>query len=245
MEAPPTSTGPDGAHGGGTLVLVPTSSERSRLVDEGGLEPDLGRLELCGFGPIAAAARTATLCAELRPARVLLVGIAGTYDTERHPVGTAMTFGTVALDGIGVGEGERLVTPPALGFPQWPGSSSEAGQDGGVDPIYDRVPLSLTAESELLLLTTCAASDSPAHAAERRERFPDAAAEDMEGFAVATACRLAGIPVGIVRGISNQVGDRDPKSWRIPAALAAARQLADRLLRELAAADAMDSGPAR
>ena len=64
----------------------------------------------------------------------------------------------------------------------------------------------------------------------RRERFPDAVAEDMEGFAVAVACTLAGVPLRVVRGISNLVGDRDPKHWRIPAALAAARLAALELL---------------
>lgn len=216
--------------GASTLVLVPTESELSRLADEGGIDPGLGHVELCGFGPIAAAARTATLCERLAPTRVLLIGIAGAYDVDRHPVGSALAFGDVALDGVGVGEGSRLVTPPALGFPQWPGSSSEAGHDGGTDPIYDSVTLNFAAAEGVQLLTTCAASDSPAHAAERRERFPAAVAEDMEGFAVATACRLAGVPVGIVRGISNEVGDRDPKSWRIPGALKAARELANRVL---------------
>jgi nucleoside phosphorylase len=48
----------------------------------------------------------------------------------------------------------------------------------------------------------------------------------MEGFAVALACALFRVPLGIVRGLSNVVGDRDPARWRIPAALAAARELA-------------------
>lgn len=213
-----------------TLVLVPTDAELGRLNDEGGFEPGLGHVELCGFGPVAAAARTATLVERLRPKRVLLVGIAGAYDVDAHPIGSALAFGTVAIEGVGVGEGARLVTPPALGFPQWPGSSVEAGRDGGTDPIYDRVRLTFGAADNAELLTTCAASDSLEHAGLRRERFPAAAAEDMEGFAVAAACRLGGVPVGVVRGISNRVGDRDPTNWRIPAALAAARQLALRIL---------------
>jgi futalosine hydrolase len=48
----------------------------------------------------------------------------------------------------------------------------------------------------------------------------------MEGFAVALSCALAGVPLSIVRGISNQVGDRAPENWAIPRALAAARELA-------------------
>ena len=38
------------------------------------------------------------------------------------------------------------------------------------------------------------------------------------------------VPVTIVRGISNRVGDRDPKNWRIPSALAAARRRALEIL---------------
>ncbi len=38
--------------------------------------------QLCGFGPIAAAARAGALIARYKPERVLLVGIAGSFDTE-------------------------------------------------------------------------------------------------------------------------------------------------------------------
>ena len=56
------------------------------------------------------------------------------------------------------------------------------------------------------------------------------AAEDMEGFAVAMACALNETPLRIVRGISNEVGDREPANWRIPLALGAARELAMEVL---------------
>jgi futalosine hydrolase len=55
-------------------------------------------------------------------------------------------------------------------------------------------------------------------------------AEDMEGFAVAAACRLAGIPLDIVRGISNTAGDRDHSHGQIDAACRAAASLAAALL---------------
>ena len=138
----------------------------------------------------------------------------------------------MAVEGIGVGEGESLVPPPALGFPQWPGSSPESGlsEAGPPHPIVDRIDLYAPAGAAELLLTTCAASASPEQAAQRRARHPEAVAEDMEAFAVATACRLAGTPLCVVRGVSNLVGDRDPAHWRIPAALAAARRMAVELL---------------
>lgn len=81
-----------------------------------------------------------------------------------------------------------------------------------------------------MLLTACAASATADDAALRRHIFPAAVAEDMEGFGVALACRLSGIPLGIVRGISNTAGDRDKARWQIEPALAAAADLAAEIL---------------
>jgi futalosine hydrolase len=212
--------------GSPTLLLFPTDLERRRFADAGGLAPGFALAALAGFGPLAAAARTAGLLSELRPRRVLLVGIAGAYDAERHPVGSALGFARVALDGVGAGAGRAFLGPAALGFPQWPGSPRTTRA-----PVVDELALAHAPDrDDGLLLTTCAASGSPAEAAERRERFPDAVAEDMEGFAVALACALARVPAAVVRGISNRAGERDAATWRVPAALAAARGLARELL---------------
>jgi futalosine hydrolase len=74
-------------------------------------------------------------------------------------------------------------------------------------------------------LTVCATSANQAEMQERRQRFPQAVAEDMEGFAVALACRMAGVPLTIIRGISNRVGVRDIQTWRIDEPLGAAGAL--------------------
>jgi futalosine hydrolase len=210
------------------LVLVPTELELARLVDDGGLPLGAGLVETCGFGPVAAAARTAALVARLTPARVFLIGIAGSLDLERAPIGSAFEPGAVAIEGIGVGEGARAIGPAALGFPQWP-----ARAQTGTPSIEERIDLPASrARSDALLLSTCSASDSPEHAALRSERFPDAVAEDMEGFGVALACALARTPLVVVRGISNAAGLRDPATWRIPSALRAARRRLCELLEE-------------
>jgi len=201
-----------------TLILFPTELEHRRFADHGG--QDAAQEEVCGFGVAASAARTMQLLLDRRPERVLLVGIAGAYDVSRHPVGSALAFSRVAIDGIGSGQGSGFQGPSRLGFPQWPG-------DPCTPAVGESLELSRAAAAgDGLLLTTCAASDSPAQAQERLARHPDAVAEDMEGFGVALACALAGVPLAIVRGVSNLVGDRDPRSWRIPAALAAARRRA-------------------
>jgi futalosine hydrolase len=201
------------------LILVPTRLELSRLEDAGGFPRGLV-VEVCGFGPIAAAARTAQLCAQHQPSSILLVGIAGSFDELRWPVGSAASFAAVAIEGIGAGEGATLLGPSALGFPQWPATEGAAA-------ILEELELLPARAGALapLLLTTCAASGSASQAALRRQRAPRAAAEDMEGFAVACAASLSQVPCTIVRGISNTVGERSSTHWRIPAALRAAREL--------------------
>lgn len=207
-------------------MLVPTELEHRRLrAGDGGLAPGAS-IELCGFGPVAAAAVTAERLCVLSPGRVILVGIAGTFDSTRHPVGSAMSFSRVAIDGVGAGEGEGFVGPRPLNLPQWTMSGA-----GGDAPIHDELPLAVPPGGrEAQLLTVCAASDSPAMADARRSRHPAAVAEDMEGFAVALACARANVPLTILRGISNVVGERDPAAWKITPALVAVRALLHRVL---------------
>lgn len=66
------------------------------------------------------------------------------------------------------------------------------------------------------LRTVCTSAATEAEASERRALFRRPVAEDKKGFAVALACRLADVPVAIVRGISNAVGDRRFDRWQIP-----------------------------
>jgi len=201
------------------LILVPTAMERARLLPHLAASPSVARVELCGFGVAAAAARTAALLARLAPARVILVGIAGGYAGGPEP-GTALRFARVACHGIGAGTGAAFVPAAALGWMQWPGEPPD-----GAGAVGDTITLDDAATDGPLLLTVTAAAASAADVQDRLRLFPSAVAEEMEGFAVALACRLARVPCGIVRGISNVAGDRDISRWRTDAALAAAARL--------------------
>ncbi len=207
------------APGAPTLLVVPTAREATQLEALGGWGTGRGLQALCGFGPVAAAARTATLLERYRPRRVLLVGIAGTYDPDRLALGSATTFEAVALDGVGAGEGADFSSPSSLGLPQWPGG---AGTPAG--PVHEQLELDPAGRGAGLLLSVCSAAGGASQVALRRERFPDALAEDMEGFGVALACALAGVPLTVVRGISNLAGDRRHAGWCVEEALNAARQ---------------------
>ena len=181
------------------LILIPTELEANGL---GAGAP--GPVAVCGFGLAAAGAGAACAIAEHRAeaaAGVVLVGVAGTYDPGRAPVGTALDASSVALHGIGA----RGLGPAALGFAAADALELPGPGDG--------------------LLSVAEASADRAAAERRAGMHPQAAAEEMEGFAAALAARAFGVPLRIVRGISNVAGDADPAGWRIGEALRAARAL--------------------
>jgi len=102
-----------------TLVLVPTEIERRHLAAQPGFSAD-APCELCGFGPVAAAARAASLIAQHKPERVILAGIAGTFDPMGLPVGTAAIFPRVLMHGVGIGVASGFLSAATLGFQHWP-----------------------------------------------------------------------------------------------------------------------------
>ncbi|MGZ4481113.1 MAG: phosphorylase family protein [Gaiellales bacterium] len=164
------------------------------------------RLVVCGFG-LAEAGAGAVHAMITRPeARegVVLAGLAGTYDADRLPVGSACIPSGVRCEGIGVGQG---------------GAHRSAADLGWVDS--DLIELGTGTGGELL--SVAAASASPAEALARTRRYPAAVAEDMEGYAVAVAARLAGVPLMVVRGISNVAGDRAKGRWQPRQAMEAVR----------------------
>ncbi|SVA05412.1 uncharacterized protein METZ01_LOCUS58266, partial [marine metagenome] len=215
-----------------TLLLVPTKTELQHLTKRPGFALH-SPCELCGFGPVSAAARTSSLIAKYRPDRVILTGIAGTFDRVTLPIGTAAVFPRVVMHGIGVGSDSEYTPAGAAGFRQWSGNGTN-------DTIGDQLPLATAATPTVgPLLTCCSASSSPKDANLRLKSSPDVSAEDMEGFGVALACRLASVPLAIARGISNQVGDRRMDHWQIPQALDAAWELVS----DIAACPTWDATP--
>lgn len=204
------------------LLLVPTPIELSHIdpiyLDKwkkAGI-----RTELIGFGQIVAAVRTSSLIATYSPTHVLLLGIAGSL-SHVAPVGTAIRFTEVLCHGIGVGEGEHYQPSSEMGWMQW-----------AMEPVLsDSIllnPVTSGAQhspnKQLLSSTTC--SNSVEEANRRRRLYPIACAEDMEGFGVAAACKLSSTPMTVIRGISNECGDRDLKKWQIKKAMDAAVALA-------------------
>jgi len=209
-----------------TLILIPTHLERQRLPVARWQQDYCCQVRLCGFGPIAAGVQAARRLEHDQPMRVLLAGIAGSYDTSRLPLEKAACFAHVHCDGVGVGQGEAFQSAAELGFPQWHVNGV------GAEAQRDVLPLSVPQGEQTAgeLVTVCAAASDEAMVARRQSRFPHVVAEEMEGFSVAIACRLAHVPLCIVRGISNRAGQRDRGQWRIAEALQATAELVERAL---------------
>lgn len=191
------------------LLLVPTQKELD--VAAVWLSPETREdVHLCGFGPVEAGIETTRLLVSQKVSRVVLFGIAGTYDASTLPVGEAYSFEQVGIYGIGAGEGTGFRSAADLGFHTHPSET---------------MSLTPVSPSRALLLTVTSASSNPDQVVRRRERFPAAVAEDMEAWSVALACARLGVSLTVIRGISNVAGERDHDGWQIDAALKSAAEL--------------------
>ncbi|QDV46498.1 Futalosine hydrolase [Stieleria neptunia] len=210
------------------LILVPTDNERRLIESSIRIESGQWSVRTIGFGVIAAGIETTRLLLSERPRQVILAGIAGLFagpNTETLRLGDAIWFDSVAIDGIGVGQGDAFVDAADLGW-------RAEGEPATTETI--RLPTAPQNQASLaqpaLLLTVCSGSACEDDAARRRRRVPDAIGEDMEAYAVAHACRSAGLPLRVVRGFSNHVGRRDKRDWQIAPALASVAEQLNQFL---------------
>ena len=240
-----------------TLLLVPTQYELSMIdprflrswINSNPQNADQNLIALCGFGLAVSGARTAHLLATLLPDHVILMGIAGRFGSALE-IGKAYPFSEVTCYGIGAGAGTHYRTVSELGWKHWDGDevfdsavdesaiSEDAKSANAVGlriPIMDQIRLDQyyshrEPNLKLKLLTTAAASNDEDDVAQKLKKYPDVVAEDMEGFSVAAACQLASIPLDIVRGISNQAGDRNHKNWRVQEAMTSVALMVESIL---------------
>jgi futalosine hydrolase len=183
-------------------------------------------VKAAGVGPAAAAAVTAqllTIAGYLDQwfDAVICTGIAGGFADRVELGGLAVATESIAAD-LGASSPDGFHALDELGF----GTSRH-----DVDPTLLRLLRTALPEAvpgPVLTVSTVTGTTAETEAVEKR--FPDAVAEAMEGFGVATATRLwPGVAFGELRAISNAVGPRDRAAWRIPQALDAIRSAFERL----------------
>jgi futalosine hydrolase len=117
---------------------------------------------------------------------------------------------SVAAD-LGADSPDGFLNLERLGF----GTGALDADPGLVTAMTAVLPYAATGP----VLTVSTVTGTAAGARELITRHPDAVAEAMEGFGVATAATQVGLPFGELRTISNPVGPRDRAAWRIGDAL--------------------------
>ncbi|ANE48639.1 hypothetical protein SY83_01250 [Paenibacillus swuensis] len=172
-----------------------------------------------GVGPAAAAASTSAALATAGGAyaAVISAGIGGGFAGQAE-IGSLVLASEIVCADLGAeAPPQDFVSIDQLGF----GTASYTADA----PLTARLAEALRAAGLPLaagpVLTVSTVTGTAETAARLAQRVPGATAEAMEGFGVAAAAQLHGVPVVELRAVSNAVGLRDRGAWRIKEALAA------------------------
>ncbi|MFY1688363.1 futalosine hydrolase [Plantactinospora sp. WMMB782] len=201
--------------GDGILVVTAVAAEAEAV--RAGLVTDAVTVEPVGVGPAAAAAGTARLVALAeaagRPYRaVVSAGIGGGFPGRAPVGGIVVATRSVAAD-LGAESPNGFLPLDDLGF----GTSTLPVDPGLLDVLRAGLPQAVTGA----VLTLSTVTGTAATTAALLARHPDAVAEAMEGYGVASAAVAARLPFAELRTISNPIGPRDRSAWRIGDAFAA------------------------
>jgi futalosine hydrolase len=174
------------------------------------------RFGTVGVGPAAAAAGTARLLALAEAAGspyrgVISAGIGGGFTGRVEVGGVALASVSIAAD-LGADSPDGFLPLDELGF----GTARQPADAGLLAELAEALPSARRGP----VLTVSTVTGTGAGLAALVARYPDAVAEGMEGFGVATAAAQAGVPFAELRSISNPVGPRDRAAWRIGEAMA-------------------------
>ncbi|HEX2533853.1 MAG TPA: futalosine hydrolase [Chitinophagaceae bacterium] len=181
-----------------------------RFLAGSGREKDWNVL-VTGVGLLPAAVRISRWLAVHRPAFVLQAGVAGSLDPTL-PLGSAWLVGRERPGDAGVLENGRFRTLSELGL-QPPGEAPWEGDWLPNDPAtLSRFGLPVRDGVTVQEITT---------APGRMDLYRgwSAALESLEGAALHFAARLEGIPFLQVRTLSNYVGERDKRAWKLAEAV--------------------------
>lgn len=149
---------------------------------------------------------------------VLNLGVAGAFDLDALPLGTTVAVGEEIWPEYGLLTATGL-DPRGIGLP--------LGLENG-RPVWDRLQLEPLLSAQNLgldiaglaivtSLTVSGVSGTSERAGALRVGYA-ADIENMEGFALAWACRRLSVPFVQIRTISNLVGSREARHWDLPGA---------------------------
>lgn len=152
----------------------------------------------CGIGKVNSALRTHIIIEKFHPDLVLNSGVAGGADLSME-IGTVLVADSIAYHDV------------------WCGPGTDPGQADGC-PLYfeaDKEVVGIAGSLEMPGLRKgliCTGDEFISKASEIEEikgKFPQALAVDMESASIAQACHMAGVPVAVIRVVSDTPGSGD------------------------------------
>ncbi|NNM54501.1 MAG: 5'-methylthioadenosine/adenosylhomocysteine nucleosidase [Spirochaetales bacterium] len=190
----------------------------------------------CGIGKVNAAAACTLLSEKYSPQVIINTGSAGGLDPH-------LTFGDILI-ATTLLQHDFNVTAFGYALGQVPGLPAKFTSDKAVVESAHRCADLLHTSGELpssvqIVLGQIGSGDTFVHDPEYIDRlranFPEMAAVEMEGAAIAQVCHLFHIPFVVIRAISDVAGKESPMTFDefLPLASQRSAQLVRQLIKEL------------
>ncbi len=185
-----------------------------------------------GIGKAAAAAATITLLNKCRPEALWVFGCGGAYPGAGLQIGDLALAREEIFGDEGVVDARGFHDLRELGyamrrdgderlFNTWP---VDAGLHDWAWPLLKQHAGNHNRKARSGRFVTVSSCTGVTTKALELERRTGGICENMEGAAVALACRQMAVPLLEIRGISNLVEDRDTNRWDLAAGMTAAQQ---------------------
>jgi len=200
------------------VSLLRSAMETPQITKIGEFEFYAGKLEgkdvallRCGIGKVAAAVGCALLIHTFKPRYVINTGSAGGIDPALHfgdvIISSGLVYHDVDVTAFNYAPGQLPGQPQV--FPADEGLVAQAEQAVAQLKQKNALPANLN-YCRGLIGTGDAFMHQPESIAAVRQRFPDIAAVEMEGAAIAHCCRLFNIPALVIRALSDIAGVESP-----------------------------------
>jgi len=184
-----------------------------------------------GIGKAAAAAATISLLHACQPEALLLFGCGGAYPNSGLRIGDLALADSEIFGDEGVATRHGFADLAAMGLPMRKGGETFFNNWPTDTRLQERAQVALLdqpgrrarklTKGAFVTVSTCTGTTARAIEIEART---GGICENMEGAAVALACRQLSVPLLEIRGISNRVEDRDSRRWDLANAMAAAQE---------------------
>ncbi len=159
-------------------------------------------LSVSGVGKTNAAHSATLMIERFRPARIYVIGVAGSYPSSGLAIGEVVAAEQEAYGDEGLALGDRFCTMSELGLPLVVHGETSLFN---VFPMTIPEPFRDLGSGTFVTVSSCTGTLKRAQVIERQF---NAICENMEGAAVAHVALMSGVPVTEIRAISNIITDR-------------------------------------